>query len=523
MTEKLRLSGESADSLGNQEIYGRVFLDALKNYSQLEVCDQSDVMERAYRVRGLVDMFAGDLISPLDVQAALMAGVVRKAYDGDGPSSAAAKRSIAEVVTDPALSNREANHLAGLLEDIHKTKDASGEHRVKMALATDYKPETIAMIADSYEGDIPMEVWRETQPLLDFDHMEEFAQSVKIEAIIIEACELIDNMINPPSDNQSYMLQRVLEAESFYAPIAAALGLSSMASMLRGQANKIRLEKQFKHGYVEKAEQINQKIIDIGVDNIIRGVVGVDEASSEFVSSVYSDGSDGLPIADLGNFAVDVSGSVMVGNYRLKDDGGLANKIDNYGGELSMDVVGAMVISDNLEELAEQFAKFVRRSLDCPDLQLKPAKSKTRPIFVQGTEEFVGAVEGYLSRVGVSKDQYQVKLQAQSGEPDSVEEYGYEKHKVAKVMMLDVNGIPVEVQFITKQERYRSRFEEVAHIVHKYLKQFPEDISKEQRLEIVRDACRALKNIYDLKKSLGQPDDYDWLNSEMLDKIARAI
>ncbi|PID33241.1 hypothetical protein CR969_01770 [Candidatus Saccharibacteria bacterium] len=523
MIEKTRSSVEVADKFDNEAAYERVFNGVLEGCSRAEACDQPDIIERAYRVRRLANMFAGRLIRPLDIQAASMAGIVRSVYDDEGAKSEAAKWALAEAITSPELSYQEGEHLTGLLEDMHRTKNASGEHRTKMAALGNYKPETMAMIADSYEGDIPMEVWKETQPLLDFDHMDEFAQSVKIEAIIIEACELIDNMINPPSGNQSYILQRVLEAESFYAPMAAALGLSSMASMLRGQANKIRLEKQLKHSHVEKAEQISQKIVRLGVDNIIRGVMGVDEDEAGVVSSVYSDGSDGLPVADLGNFVVDVDGSLMVGNYRLKDDGGLANKIDNYGGELSMDVVGAMIISNNLEQLAEQFAKFARRSLDRPDLQLKPAKSKTRPIYIQGTEEFVGAIEGYLSRAGVSKDQYQVKLQAQSGEPDSVEEYGYEKHKVAKVMMLDANGIPVEVQFITKQERYRSRFEEVAHIVHKYLKQFPEDISKEQRLEIVSDACRALKNIYDLKKNLGQSDDYDWLDSEMLDKIARSI
>ena len=59
-------------------------------------------------------------------------------------------------------------------------------------------------------------------------------------------------------------------------------------------------------------------------------------------------------------------------------------------------------------------------------------------------------------------------------------------------------GVPVEVQFVTKAERQRSRTGEVAHIIYKYIRQLERQrpVSDEEKHSIAQTMSRLLKQIH---------------------------
>ena len=59
-------------------------------------------------------------------------------------------------------------------------------------------------------------------------------------------------------------------------------------------------------------------------------------------------------------------------------------------------------------------------------------------------------------------------------------------------------GVPVEVQFVTKAERQRSRTGEVAHIIYKYIRQLERKrpVPDKEKHFIAKEMSRLLKQIH---------------------------
>ena len=485
------------------------FRSALEGYFQGEgVNEREDLMAHAERTMKLVEEFAGLKLPPEAIHAVLLHDVVDRFHNRDSQKCTPERRqaaglALADVFTNPKIDMTcaQGSYVASLLADFIATEKASGQHRVQVANTI---PENIReIITDRYEGSVPAEAWQQIEPFVDVEQMAEFLDKTNIEAVIIKACELLDNMCHPSSSRESAKLQDVLEAESFYAPLCEVMGFDGLAASLRSQAHIIRLKGQGKRKLVEEIREQYETIRQVGVRNLVNTIFGTEEVVAEAVVGLRSEASCHNRPVHIGDFLAE-NGKEVEGKYRLKTVGSWAAKVhearQNDKLEYTpMDVLGLTVISDTVKDQARDFVEFLQRRIDMnPAFQLKKANSKSSAIYVQGTVDYVNAVRWEMWQHGFDIGRCEFAIQ----DDESVKQRG-QKYQVSKVTFLMDHpeldkGVPVEVQFVTKAERQRSRTGEVAHIIYKYIRQLERQrpVSDKEKYFIAQTMSRLLKQIH---------------------------
>ena len=482
---------------------------ALEEYFRGEgVNEREDLAAHAERTMKLVEEFAGLKLPPEAIHAVLLHDVVDRFHNRDSQKCTPERRqaaglALADVFTNPKIDMTcaQVSYVTSLLADLIETEKASGRHRLQVANTI---PESIReIITDRYEGSVPAEAWRQIEPFVDVEQMAEFLDKTNIEAVIIKACELLDNMRYPSSSRESAKLQDVLEAESFYAPLCEVMGFDGLAASLRSQAHIIRLKGQGEHDLIEEIREQYETIRHIGVRNLVNTIFGTEEVVTEAVVGPRSEASCHNRPVHIGDFLAE-NGKEVEGKYRLKTVGSWAAKVhearQNDKLEYTpMDVLGLTVISDTVKDQARDFVEFLQRRIDMnPAFQLKKANSKSSAIYVQGTVDYVNAVRWEMWQHGFDIGRCEFAIQ----DDESVKQCG-QKYQVSKVTFLMDHpeldkGVPVEVQFVTKAERQRSRTGEVAHIIYKYIRQLERQrsVSDEEKLFIAQTMSRLLKQIH---------------------------
>ena len=481
----------------------------LEGYFQGEgVNERKDLVEHAERTMKLVEEFAGLKLPPEAIHAVLLHDVVDRFHNRDSQKCTPERRqaaglALADVFTNPKtrMTREQGSYVASLLADFILVEEVSGRHRLQVANTI---PENIReIITDRYNGSVPAEAWRQIEPFVDVEQMAEFLDKTNIEAVIIKACELLDNMRYPSSSRESAKLQDVLEAESFYAPLCEVMGFDGLAASLRSQAHIIRLKGQGKHDLIEEIREQYETIRQVGVRNLVNTIFGTEEVVAKAVVGLRSEASCHNRPVHIGDFLAK-NGKKVEGKYRLKTVGSWAAKVhearQNDKLEYTpMDVLGLTVISGTVKDQARDFVEFLQRRIDMnPAFQLKKANSKSSAIYVQGTVDYVNAVRWEMWQHGFDIGRCEFAIQ----DDESVKQCG-QKYQVSKVTFLmdhpGVNkGVPVEVQFVTKAERQRSRTGEVAHIIYKYIRQLERKrpVPDEEKLFIAQTMSRLLKQIH---------------------------
>lgn len=481
----------------------------LEGYFQGEgVNERKDLVEHAERTMKLVEEFAGLKLPPEAIHAVLLHDVVDRFHNRDSQKCTPERRqaaglALADVFTNPktGMTREQGTYVASLLADFILVEEASGRHRLQVANTI---PESIReIITDRYNGSVPAEAWRQIEPFVDVEQMAEFLDKTNIEAVIIKACELLDNMRYPSSSRESAKLQDVLEAESFYAPLCEVMGFDGLAASLRSQAHIIRLKGQGEHDLVKEIREQYETIRQVGVRNLVNTIFGTEEVKTEAVVGPRSEESCPNRSIHIGDFLAK-NGKKVEGKYRLKTVGSWAAKVhearQNDKLEYTpMDVLGLTVISDTVKDQARDFVEFLQRRIDMnPAFQLKKANSKSKAICVQGTVDYVNAVRWEMWQHGFDIGRCEFAIQ----DDESVKQRG-QKYQVSKVtFLMDYpeldKGVPVEVQFVTKAERQRSRTGEVAHIIYKYIRQLERKrpVPDEEKLFIAQTMSRLLRQIH---------------------------
>lgn len=481
----------------------------LKEYFRGEgVNERKDLMAHAERTMKLVEEFAGLKLPPEAIHAVLLHDVVDRFHNRDSQKCTPERRqaaglALADVCTNPrtGMTREQGLYMASLLADLIATEKASGQHRLQVANTI---PESIReIITDRYEGSVPAEAWRQIEPFVDVEQMAEFLDKTNIEAVIIKACELLDNMCYPSSSRESAKLQDVLEAESFYAPLCEVMGFDGLAASLRSQAHIIRLKGQGKHNLIEEIREQYETIRQVGVRNLVNTIFGTEEVKTVAVVGPRSEESCPNRSIHIGDFLAQ-NGKEVEGKYRLKTVGSWAAKVhearQNDKPEYApMDVLGLTVISGTVKDQARDFVEFLQRRIDMnPAFQLKKANSKSKAICVQGTVDYVNAVRWEMWQHGFDIGRCEFAIQ----DDESVKQRG-QKYQVSKVTFLMDHpeldkGVPVEVQFVTKAERRRSRTGEVAHIIYKYIRQLERKrpVPDKEKHFIAQTMSRLLRQIH---------------------------
>ena len=506
------------------------------NYLRAASRERPDLIEHAHRVYGLVKAFAGDLM-PDTRDAIMLHDIVSRFRNPDGKYSQesrdAAGIALLKYFTDPRIPHDKARYMRDILSDFDKTEVAAGRHRKTLADEAaaslpdenNRRKDIASVISDRYEGVVPREAWAISEARIDPEYMKDFLKTVNIESVIIKACELVDNLEHPTSRRESALLQDVLEAESFYAPLCEVLGLEALGSKLLGLAKRIRLEKLNKFDSIKQARDMLFNIKTVGVRRILENIFGDEYDVSLVVGPDYS----GECPAEVGEFAAQLpNGCLISGNYRLKTIGSLADKLNRSNGDMPMDPFAMMDISPDKQSSAKNFAEMVKILSNTPNIELQKASSKKSALYVQGTGDYVEIMTQALAEAGVDKSEIEIKQQTEA----DIEKRGYKKMEVSKVTFIarqehpyqpgEIVDIPIEFQFLTIDERRRSRIGDIAHIAYKYI---DTKLKKEGYYELSDDDPRkkaldeearktrklfvgVLNDIYDRMSRLN-PDSYE--------------
>ena len=506
-----------------EEIFHESCRKVLDSYISCTEGEREDFKEHAYRVHKIVKAYTGDDLPPEAASLSLIHDVADRIFNKKSTKyndvwARNAADALYGFMDDEKISHDQLEYSASLLADMAKIEQSAAHHRKLMAEIAeeesneDYQ-EIYSLVAERHMGEVFPEQWAIAQPLLDLDHMRLEMDKVNIEAFIIKGAEIMDNLQNPSSRRESAVLQDVLEAESFYAPILEAMGYEAFAAELRSVAKIRRLIGQGREDLVENAKEVQDRVLRVGMEKIAGRIFGVNDGTISY--AIRKDEDSGKYSTHMGEFAADTEyGNTVAGNWRIKTVGSLADKLK--GGDGIMDIVGMMVISRDRETTACDFAHFIADRLK----EFRPvcARNKNKPIYIQGTKEYVDIVEQNLRELGMSSDEYLIKIDTD----EKCEKRGYPIYEISKVtfvVVVDNVEIPVEIQFITKDERCRARTGEVSHIAYKYLQSqgFGKDnLEKEttrqrvERMKIVSLAEEVLgalyKRRYDMKNSKNTGD-----------------
>ena len=506
-----------------EEIFHKSCRKTLDSYANNTEGEREDFKDHAYRVYKIVKAYTGDDLPPEAASLSLIHDVADRMFNKKSTKyndvwASNAANALYEFMDDKNISHDQLKYSACLLADMAEIEQSAAHHRKLMAKIAeeesneDYR-EIYSLVAKRHMGKVSPEQWAIAQPLLDLDHMRMEMDKVNIEAFIIKGAEIMDNLQHPSSKRESAVLQDVLEAESFYAPILEAMGYEAFAAELRSVAKVRRLIGQGREDLVESAKETQDRVLQVGMDRIADKIFGVNDDTINY--AIRKDEDSGEYSTYMGEFAADTEyGNMVAGNWRIKTVGSLADKLK--GGDGIMDIVGMMVISRDRETTACDFAHFIADRLK----EFRPvcSRGKNRPIYIQGTKEYVDVVEKNLCELGVGSDEYLVKIDTD----EKCEKRGYPIYEISKVtfvVVIDDVEIPVEIQFITKDERCRARTGEVSHIAYKYLQSqgFGKDNLEEEttrqrveRMKIVSLAEEVLgalyKRRYDMKNSKNTGD-----------------
>ena len=525
-------SQQYSEKYNSNDLVDSLAIDYLRAASR----ERPDLIEHAHRVYGLVKAFAGDLM-PDTRDAIMMHDIVSRFRNPDGKYSQesrdAAGLALLRYFTDPRIPHDKARYMRDILSDFDEIEVAAGRHRKTLADEAaaslpdenNRRKDIASVISDRYEGVVPREAWAISEARIDPEYMKDFLQTVNIESVIIKACELIDNLEHPVSNRESALLQDVLEAESFYAPQCEELGLEALGSKILGLAKRIRLEKLNKFDSIKQARDMLFNIKTVGVRRILENIFGDKYDVSLVVGPDYS----GECPAVVGEFAAQLpSGRLTSGNYRLKSVGSCADKSDRDNGNMPMDPFALMDISPDIESSAKNFAEIVQILSDSPNVELQKATSKKSAIYIQGASDYVEIITQTLAEAGIDKSQIQIKEQTEA----DIEKRGYKKMEVSKVTFIarqehpykpgEIINIPIEFQFLTKNERQRSRTGDIAHIAYKHIDtklkkegyyKLPDDDPKKQELDEEARKTRklfvgVLNDIHDRMSRLN-PNSYE--------------
>ena len=502
-----------------EEVFHESCRKVLECYISCTEGEREDFEDHAHRVYKIVKAYTGDDLPPEAASLSLIHDVADRMFNKESTKyndvwARNAAGALYGFMDDENISHDQLKYSACLLADMAEIEQSAAHHRRLMAKIAkeesneDYR-EIYSLVAKRHMGKVSPEQWVIAQPLLDFNHMGMEMDKVNIESFIIKGAEIMDNLQHPSSKRESAALQDVLEAESFYAPILEAMGYEAFAAELRSAAKVRRLIGQGKEDLVKSAKETQDRVLQVGMDEIADKIFGVNDGTINY--AIRKDEDSGEYSTHMGEFAADTKyGNMVAGNWRIKTVGSLADKLK--GGDGIMDIVGMMVISRDRKTIARDFAHFIADRLK----EFRPvcARSKNRPVYIQGTKEYVDVVERNLRELGVSSDEYLVKIDTD----EKCEKRGYSIYEVSKVTFaVDIDGVetPVEIQFVTKDERRRSRKEELAHLIYKYLqslgfgKDYLEKETARQRYDRMMIISLAKKVLGDLHKRR-----YDMIDSK---------
>lgn len=434
-------------------------------------------VDQIKRVRDLAHVFLGNVLPPEAVDIAALYELNKEAQ-GQGCQGDLINYALADYYTAPGMRPDIEQYAASLIDDM-----AYIEHYSKWY-----------QTAENIEAD-----WSKIESPPSIASMAEMVKAVNIEAILLKSCTVIDKLIIANQEmfragqtnyDDEVVFSLMTEAETFYGPLCEILAFDGISSELRSQARQLRLMKLGQIDHVIDVEKRNDKMCEIGAEGFIDALVGGEDYEVVRATKKSEHRSPYVKVdfrgVELGDFTMQIDGNEMNGRWRIKSVGSLASKeAEGYG--TPMDVLGLTSISNELEDSAEEFALTIKRLTASDRLYLKPAPSKSKAIYVQGSEQYIKSM-----CAGFSPDFAEKNIQTKV-----LDEAAGKVFSVAKFTCMLDDELPVEMQFLTQEARRDARIGETSHWMYKMRKDglFYSQEEMVSSLDMVQEIYRRKQNM----------------------------
>ncbi len=425
--------------------------------------DKSSSHERisnhAERVANLVKRYAGELVPEEVYQAALLHDIAQQANSEYGNIC----RHTIDRDSDFAMESL-IRHVSSIPTEFPASKKIESLKYTYTLLNDVSVIERAAMNYDRFSNgdvvDMSQEDWMINEPEIDIEHLREISENVNIESIIIKAAANIDDLEHPARDERKLM-NDIFQAESFYGPLCEILGLDAMSAKMRSSAFYQRAIHTggFEDAY-KKSSEIIEKALKFDPNEVIEDVFNGQMTNTFRLSGDDFEPSEEKIIFGAGKLITKEADSRYT--YRVKSLGSLAKKLKkhekngNSEKQTPMDVLGVTVVSNSRTDSMESFAATLQNLIDGDDYELKPAPSKDRAGYVSGAENYIQAAQTVLLRHDIDADLVHFNTQ------DSEDVF-----QVAKMTFIYKDALPVEIQFLTEEDRQQARIGHASHVAYK--------------------------------------------------------
>lgn len=444
--------------------------------------ERKNFVDHAKRVTRILYTYCDDFISDAVYDVALLHDVIDRVDDAPTEEQRRkAAHTIVDYYTSKSHSEDFWRYQSSLMGELTLIEHAAEEYRRKLGRDEGVDPRLREALTNSHQGAIDADVWAMEGPVIDIGHLHAISKSVNIESFMVKAAEAIDNLMDP-AHRPAALLQDCIEAETFHAPMCEVLGLDAMAAKLRSEAAKRRLEGQGRHDLIDKAAEINQYADYFAAQNMFSELFGTDDVVILDTHGRMLFNEESM------HFGSGRIGGCLEGNrmtYRIKTVGSLALKLQRDGEDsFPLDIFGMTVVVEDAQRLGEVFTNTIKTLQDNSQVRFECAPSKTAPVFVQGTEKYVDDAHASLEAAGITW--YQLERSKDESQVFHVCKF------TAVITNERGQELPIEVQFLTPEDRRNARIGATAHIVYKQQKRANRDID-------VRDMVVFLEEIYDRK------------------------
>lgn len=420
-----------------------------------------EIQKRIERMTDILQTFGADLL-PTQVYDAMTFYEATSALDLDIDNNLeeiieARQNLIDEYLTNPDISNQESDYVRAILGDLSFMDNEANGYRSNPNMYEKGGKHLKAIISDTAES-VDKNDWNLKSKDINVYRMKEVFNQVNLESIIIKGAQLFDDLSYFEGKSDPEIFHKIIEAESFYAPICEAIGLDAFASALRNQSTHIRYYKMELKEPIERAEAIINKSKKVSIEQILHLF------SQKFqVVQMAGKKLNGEDIVNFGDFEIMNESKQVSGSYRYKTVGSIANKFNKKGYETSqpVDLIGLTFVIDNQESLVRCFIR-VAKELQKSKANFITTPGKFSPFFVQASEERLNQITPLINQEGIYP---QCNMADEN------------KFQVAKMTFdmfnADNESVGVELQFLTTADRRSARLGPASHILYKLGNELP--------------------------------------------------
>jgi hypothetical protein len=335
------------------------------------------------------------------------------------------------------------------------------------ASADSYKQRLTEKQREMLEGNeaIPADAWIDFRVGADIPEIARVHHATNVESHLIKAADAVDRIMHAPDDDRE-LFRRIIQAESVHSIPLEAYGLHAFDMLLQSTAGKMRVSKSGNLELLERTSSLLDQAKSISTEDILHEFFG--KKPDEHLFQTAKESLYGEEIIFTSTPLEELTGDRQQGELhaRFKTVGKYALKLlrnPNYDissvDQQPSDLFGMLAVLPTADELGKFFSQTVASIIENDAIELKTAASKSKPLFIQGSPEYVRQICQQLPREVLRITQIKEVCDTPS----------HEMYQVAKFtceLTLKDKVLPIEFQFQTVDDRANARHGKPSHVNH---------------------------------------------------------